>query len=159
MIKFFRKNKNRFEKFEELLEKYNTNFNIQESSICKEYNFSKKYSNTETFGKVVIFKSSYQNLITVCIFKDISKYSKKTFLEIASELNSEFFNVNFFLVENDRKTYDFFLTRFYYSYSIEDFESEVLFNLFQKTENLLSDIIPQIEKYKEADTIKKLLKK
>ena len=42
---------------------------------------------------------------------------------------------------------------------MEDFESEDLFNLFQKTDNLLSDIIPQIEKYKEADTIKKLLKK
>lgn len=42
---------------------------------------------------------------------------------------------------------------------MEDFESEDLFNLFQKTDNLLSDIIPQIEKYKEVDTIKKLLKK
>lgn len=159
MIKFLKKNKNRFEKFEELLKKDNINFSIQESPTCKEYNFSKNYSNTVTFGKVVIFKNNYQNLITICIFRDISKYSKKRFLEIANELNSEFFNVNFFLFENDRKTYDFFLTRFYYSHSMEDFESEDLFNLFQKTDNLLSDIIPQIEKYKEADTIKKLLKK
>ena len=98
MIKFFRKNKNRFEKFEELLKKDNINFSIQESPTCKEYNFSKNYSNTVTFGKVVIFKNNYQNLITICIFRDISKYSKKRFLEIANELNSEFFNVNFFLL-------------------------------------------------------------